>query len=206
MSPSSHPDARAVRVFAYFDYSCPHSYLALALLEATAAQVPLEIVWRPLEVRPADGPLAAEEDEASQETDWEELAERASELRLPLYRPAERPSTRLALQAGEFARDLGDEAHRRLHRAIFRAHFVRGLDIGRVDQLLDLAAEEGIDREALVLALEDGRYLDELARAEDEAERYDIRQTPTMLFGRFKVIGAAPVPLLLETAQRAAAE
>jgi predicted DsbA family dithiol-disulfide isomerase len=208
-------DPDAVRVFVYFDYSCPYSYLAVTLLETAATPTPLRVVWRPLETRseigaqglskaPVDAPSgAAGEVEGSADPDWSELGERAAELGVPLYRPEKWPDTRAALQASEFARDLSEEAHRRLHRAIFRAHFVRRMDIGRVDHLLRLATEEGIDTEALAAALEDGRYLEELARTESEAERYGIRQTPVFLFGRFKVVGAAPAEVLLEAARRA---
>lgn len=211
-------DRDPIRVFVYFDYSCPYSYLAVTLLETAASTTPLRVVWRPLETRPEigsgdsaiagdDRPAAADTGaEASAAPDWSELGERAAELGVPLYRPEKWPATRAALQASEFALDLSEEAHRRLHRAIFRAHFVRGMDIGRIDHILQLATEEGIDVEALAAALEDDRYLPELARSEEEAERYGIRQTPVFLFGRYKVVGAAPAEVLLEAAQKAAAD
>ncbi len=189
----SSPADTPVQVFVYFDYVCPYSFLALHLLEAVHSDQPLSVVWRPLETRPA-------------EADWDELTERAAALGVALYRPDTAPATRLPLQAAQFARDLGAEAHRRLHQAIFRAHFVRRIDIGRWDNLIQLANEEGIDRQALERALDDGRYLEELSQAEREAERYEISQTPTMLFGRFKVIGAAPLEVVREAARRAAAE
>jgi predicted DsbA family dithiol-disulfide isomerase len=207
---NSLPSSEPLRVFTYFDYACPYSYLAVALLGSAAEQAALDIVWRPLEIRPEvvapqEGAAEGPGDDFA-EADWQDLAERAAALGLPLYRPRRHPSTRLALQAGEFARDLGKEAHLRLHRAIFRAHFVRQLQIDRMETLSQLAAEEGLDVEALSLALEDGRYLEELRRAEEEAERYEIAQTPTMLFGRFKVVGAAPVEVLLKAARRSSAE
>jgi predicted DsbA family dithiol-disulfide isomerase len=197
-------DPDPVPVFVYFDYSCPYSYLAVTLLETVASTTPLRVVWRPLEtwsgigaddlrMTPGDTRSGAE-GEGPADPDWSELGERAAELGVPLYRPEKWPA------------DLSEEAHRRLHRAIFRAHFVRGMDIGRVDHLLQLATEEGIDTEALAAALEDGRYLEELARTESEAERYGIHQTPVFLFGRFKVVGAAPPEVLLEAARRAAVD
>lgn len=204
------PGPDPVRVFVYFDYSCPYSYLGVALLETAASTTPLRVVWRPLETRPeigAEGVALVTGDvrEGAAEPNWSELGKRAAELGVPLYRPERWPATGTALQASEFARDLSEEAHRRLHQAIFRAHFVRGMDIGRVDHLLQLATEEGIDTEALAAALEDGRYLEELARAESEAERYGIDQTPVFLFERFKVVGAAPAEVLMEAARRAVA-
>lgn len=196
-----------VDVFAYFDYVCPHSYLAFYLLEAVHADQPLNVVWRPLEIRPEGGEAdASAAADAAGQSRWEELTEKAAALGVPLYRPALVPTSHLAHQATQFARDLGPEAHRRLHLAVFRAHFVRRIDIGRQENLVLLANEEGIDRQGLERALEDGRYLPELAVAEQEAKRYGIAQTPTFLFGRFKIIGTAPLEVLRDAAQRAAAE
>ena len=166
MSEPTDPDP--VPVFVYFDYSCPYSYLAVTLLETVASTTPLRVVWRPLEtwsgIGADDLPMASgdmrsgAEGEGPADPDWSELGERAAELGVPLYRPEKWPATRAALQASEFARDLSEEAHRRLHRAIFRGHFVRGMDIGRVDHLLQLATEEGIDTEALA-AVDDNRIV-----------------------------------------------
>lgn len=221
---SERADPTPVRVFAYFDYSCPYSYLSVSLLERAAGTTPLQVIWRPLEIRPGNGAddslapdrsgIAASDEESAvadetgdaAEPDWTELAEQAARLGVPLYRPERWPDTCTALQASEFARDLSEEAHRRLHRAIFRAHFVRRMDIGRTDHILQLATEEGIDTAALSAALEDGRYLEELARAASEAERYGIDRTPVFLFERFKVVGAAPVEVLVEAARRAMRE
>lgn len=41
---------------------------------------------------------------------------------------------------------------------LFRAHFAEGLDIGDVDTLVELAAECGLDRDQVVVALRDGSY------------------------------------------------
>ena len=204
----SSPASSPVEVFAYFDYVCPYSYLAFHLLEAVHADHPLAVVWRPLETAPVGPTLEAavpRPDERSQ-TDWDDLTERAAALGVPLYRPTFVPASHLAHQAAQFANDIGAEAHRRLHLAIFRAHFVRRIDIGRRENLVQLANEEGIDRQALERALDDGRYLLELTAAQQEADRYGIDQTPTFLFGRFKVVGAALPEVFRDAARQAAAE
>ncbi|MCL7985331.1 MAG: hypothetical protein M8872_08785, partial [marine benthic group bacterium] len=54
----------------------------------------------------------------------------------------------------------------------------------------------GLDPEGLRHAVSDGRYDGELARAEEEAERYAIDSVPTLLIGRRKIVGAAPAELL----------
>src|SRR4051812_23450 len=54
------------------------------------------------------------------------------------------PSSRRALVLGEIARDQGH--HEELHPRLFEAYWVKGLDIGSDDVLVELAAEIGMDR------------------------------------------------------------
>ena len=70
------------------------------------------------------------------------------------------------------------------------------MDLGDREALLDACRDLGLDREALGLALEDGRYEAEIDFAEAEAERYGIEQIPTILAGRLKIVGAAPNDVL----------
>lgn len=116
--------------------------------------------------------------------------------------PAAPPATGDALQAAEFARDCGPELFQRFHRALFRAVFVDGVDIGQRATLLDLGASVGLDNEGLGTALEDRRYEAILREAEAEADRYAINATPTILLGRFKLVGAAPLDVLRQTLAR----
>lgn len=207
-----------VRVWFYGDYGCPFSYLVDRRLELLGRERPLEVAWRPLALYPdavrrrgagvgaRDGHAAGSEPVAGGEGGLRrDLARAAAELGLPLCLPGP-ADTREALQAAEFARDLGPAAFGRLHRALFRAHLGEGRDIGARAVLLELAEEAGVDREGLERALEDGRYESELERAREEAERYGIEATPGLLFGRFLLVGAAPLAELRRAAERAERE
>jgi predicted DsbA family dithiol-disulfide isomerase len=77
--------------------------------------------------------------------------------------------------------------------------FEEGRDISDTEVLLDLAEDAGVDREGLGAALEDGRYEAALGEVEEEAERYAIDATPTLLIGRYKLVGAAPLDVLRST-------
>jgi predicted DsbA family dithiol-disulfide isomerase len=63
------------------------------------------------------------------------------------------PSSRRALVLGEIARDEG--RHEELHPRLFEAYWVKGLDIGDDEVLVDLAAEAGLDREETATKLAD---------------------------------------------------
>lgn len=206
-----------VVVFLYGDYGCPFTYLTDRRLELLGRERPLEVRWRPLYLGPGARPVRgagvgtrAGRREASEEAAgglWEdvrrELEEAAAELDLPLRFPAAPVDSRESLQAAEFARDVGEACFRRLHRALFRAVFAEGLDLGDRPTLLSVAEGAGLDGAALEGALQDARYEGELVAAREEAERYRITGTPGLLVGRFLLIGAAPLEELRRTAERA---
>lgn len=212
-----------VSAFLYGHYACPHTYIAQGRLDLLASEAPVSVTWRPLP--PAVPTGAADADGAPDETEgaagvdvgWQvatepgvALAETLQALRrdaaalgLTLSLPATPPDPRMALQAAEFARDCGPAEFARLHRALFRAVFVDGRDIEQRDVIVDLAVDVGLDAEGLGAALDDGRYEQMLRDVEAEAARYQIDATPTILLGRFKLVGAAPLDVLGSTLERA---
>ncbi len=204
-------DDAPVSVYVYWDYSCPFCYLGSHRLERLAGERELRVAWRPLEIHtgvPAEGLPVKEAGFAPDR--WAEIVGSVEGMAdregLELEIPSFITRTDEALQAALFAQDLGDEAFRRLHLALFRAYFVHGANLGDRDRLLEVAGEADVDPEALSEALDDERYADELRRAREEAAQYEVSGTPTFLFGRHKVVGAAPMDVLRDAADRAAAD
>ncbi|MDH3297227.1 MAG: DsbA family protein [Gemmatimonadota bacterium] len=193
-------------VYLYGDYACPFTYVMNARLDLLASEGIVTTVWRPL---PTHGPDGAE--------DWRSLGETSSDLKasvedvrraaaslgLPFRLPERPPSTWRALLASEFARDCGQTDFLRFHRAVFRAVFSAVSDIGDADVLADIAEQAGIDLVGLEAALTDRRYESVLHEAESEAEEYGIEATPTVLIGRYKLVGAAPLEVIRNAVVRA---
>jgi len=192
-------------IFLYGHYACPHTFIAQGRLDVLASEAPVVIGWRPLappgRSAPADWSGIAGVDDGVADV-LPALRRDAASLGLTLSLPPVPPDPRLALQAAEFARDCGAEAFAGLHRRLFRAVFEEGRDIADAEVLLALAVEAGVDREGLGAALEDGRYEAALGEVEEEAGRYAIDATPTLLIGRYKLVGAAPLDVLRSTLER----
>lgn len=200
-----------VSVYVWADYACPFSYLGHARLRRLREEVTLRDYWRPYPLRdavPADG-LPVDQLGYSPD-EWRDVerqvTEAAEEMGLPLEMPGFAANTHEALQAAEFAKDLGREVFERYHEAAFRAYFVENRNLGRREVVVGLADAAGMDPGALEEALDDGRYEDELRRARSEASRYGVTGTPTFLFGRHKVVGAAPAEVLREAWEKARAD
>lgn len=114
----------------------------------------------------------------------------AAEVGLSMHRPARLINSRLALQAAEFARDCG--AFEPVHLALFRAHWDEERDLGAVATLGEIVATAGLDPTAMAAALADGRYLQRLAAAREQALSAGIHAIPAHVAGGYLVLGAQP--------------
>jgi len=111
------------------------------------------------------------------------------------------PNSRLALEASEFARDNG--RFDSFHEKVFYAYFTECRDIGKLDEILKLAAEEGLDSDELRRAVGEGRYADRLRRARKEASELGITAVPTFLIeGGDKIVGVQPIDFFRERLRR----
>jgi len=100
-------------------------------------------------------------------------------------------NSHLALLAGESARDMGrfDE----FHENVFRAFFIDLKDIGRLDVILEIASNSGLNLKKLKLAFSEGRHQDRLNTTATEARRLGILSIPAFAFENDEIIvGALP--------------
>ncbi|MSR22372.1 MAG: hypothetical protein EXR92_02335 [Gemmatimonadetes bacterium] len=132
-----------IRIEFTFDYVDPGSYLAHRILSrwARGQSRPISVRWTPLELRtPAMPQIDPEEREWSALlAEMESVAQREGIL---FARPVLVPWTRKAHELALHAREKGH--FEEVHDALFDAYFARGLDIGRVDALVELAEGHGL--------------------------------------------------------------
>lgn len=170
-----------VQIDVWSDYVCPFCYLELPEFERLKQRFGdgVQVRWRAFELRPAPTPTLDLQGEYLRTT-WARAvyplaARRGMRLRLPPVQPR----SRLAFEAAAFARRHG--RFDVMHRALFRAFFEDGRDIGEVEVLLELAADVGLETEALQAALRDGACATEVEQDQALAVELGIRAVPTLL-------------------------
>lgn len=193
------PDRPAVEFF--HDYVDPASYLVDRLLRDCAAETGVHPEPRPFELRrPEAGMLNA------RHPDWkryrEAMAERAGTLGVPFSPPRLVPLSRKAHELALHARAEGRLPE--VHDALFRAYFEGGLDLGRVDVLVSVAVECGLERTATKACLDVDRYRDDVGEERTRAERLGVRGVPTLLAGDTRLEGFHPRDEILTFLRRAA--
>jgi predicted DsbA family dithiol-disulfide isomerase len=88
-----------------------------------------------------------------------------------------------------FAKANGKQVE--MKERLLRAYFTEGRHVGRVDDLVALAAEVGLDPDAARTALESGTYADDVAADIEQAHAYGIQGVPFFVIdGKYGVSGA----------------
>ncbi|WP_433319336.1 DsbA family oxidoreductase [Micromonospora sp. CA-269861] len=104
-----------------------------------------------------------------------------------------------------YATDQGRGAE--IWTAMFRAHFGQARKLWTADEVLDFAAEVGLDRDGAADALRSRRYRARVAADQREAQRLGARGAPFLVFdGRFAVPGAIGPDDLVAVIDKAWAE
>jgi predicted DsbA family dithiol-disulfide isomerase len=125
------------KLIIYGSFNCPYCYLASAMLDQVAPEVAANIQWRAVvhDSVPAAG-LPVEGERADQlDREVADVARRGG-ADFVIHRPGRYPDTTVAVAT--YATADGAEADR-IRRALFRAYWVDGLDIGDPAVVRELA-------------------------------------------------------------------
>jgi predicted DsbA family dithiol-disulfide isomerase len=79
-------------------------------------------------------------------------------------------------------------------RAVYRAYFADGLNIGQADVLADIAAANALEPSALRRALAEGVYRDAVQEQFEYARQVGITGVPAYVAGDYLMVGAQAYP------------
>lgn len=194
-------DTPAARFF--FDLVDPCSFLLEERLRAVESEDrhdgrEVRIVRHPLELVVPPDPLLDPEGDA-----WRErarLARDAAPSDFTLVSPRLVPWSRKAHELVLHASEVGDDPDtaRDLRRALFHAFHREGIDIGRVDRLLEVAEGVGLERSAAKAVLDVDRHLEPLRALREEAERLGVPGVPSFFVKRRWLTGIPDADTLRE--------
>jgi len=191
----------------FSDYICPFCYIGDLRLDRLREHFDLKINWMLVEIHPetpAEGMPVAELGYSDMR--WtqmvDNLARLAAEEGVVLREQTFNANSRQALLLAEAAKQAGAEVFYRLHRRLFEAYFVDGLNIGDTAVLRQLAAGCGVPGDIVGQAWSDPRYAEQLRLNLAAAGRHGVRATPTVFFsGQHRLDGAVSYAQFVATAR-----
>ena len=209
-----------MRIEVYSDAVCPWCYVGLARLEQALAARPGKVNsvhWLPFELNPAMAEEGADRQQYMREKFGDTKRFAAAQVRLQqlgselgldyqFERVTRMVNTRRAHMLIEHAGETG-ALQTQVKCAIMRAYFTEGRDIGKLDVLLDIARETGLNTETASLALQDTALRARVVALEEQAGIWGISGVPTFIFDRrYAFSGAQELSVFTEMIDRISAE
>lgn len=137
-------------------------------------------------------PLAERFSEKSLISMFENLRNRGRELGITFSQLSKLSNSRIALEASEFARDMGK--YDIFHEQVFYAYFTELKDIGNIDTINEIALSCGLNIDEMGHALMEHRYAGRLDETREEATRIKLTGVPTFIINNHnKIVGAQPI-------------
>lgn len=169
-----------LRARLYLDYIDPGSFLMDRYLAGLEADLGLSVERLPWEVRRPPEPLL-DAGEPAWTGYWKEMAQEAERAGILLVPPGLVPWTRKAHELAMHARDKG--CFDKVHRALMDAFHLHGRDVGRVDVLVALSGEAGLDETEVKVVLDVDRHAEAVAEVRRSGAHAGVRGVPTLLCG-----------------------
>lgn len=150
----------------YFDFSSPYGYMGAMQIDALAAKYERQVLWHPMllgvafkATGAAPLPLIPIKGEYS----VRDMARSARFMGIPYKHPSNFPlSTQHAARAFLWMNDRDTQQARRFALAIYHAYFVEDRNISELDLVLEIAQQNGADRNALSTVLGDAAIKERL--------------------------------------------
>ena len=162
----------------------------------------VEIIWRAFELRPAPAPTLPPGGEYLHRVWNSSVYPLAQKLGMTMKLPPVQPRSRLAHEAAHWARGQGK--FEEMNRAIFRAFFERGEDIGEPAVLISLASNLNLDAGSLRRSLEAREFEKNVLADEREAEMLGLTSVPAFVASRKAALsGVQPLENLKRLVERA---
>ncbi|HYD32914.1 MAG TPA: 2-hydroxychromene-2-carboxylate isomerase [Azospirillaceae bacterium] len=184
----------------WFDFSSPYAYFAAQRIDEVAERHGRTAVWRPFLLGAAFkstgmGPLLHMPLRGEYARhDWERIARWTG---TPYSLPDKFPYSGLQASRAFYWLDAQDpELARRFARRVFRAYFADGIDPTTAEVVADLAAAEGVDREAALAAMADPAIKERLKAETEGALARGIFGSPFMVADGEGFWGFDRIPML----------
>ncbi|MDQ2658002.1 MAG: DsbA family oxidoreductase [Bacteroidota bacterium] len=208
-----------IRIGVVSDVICPWCYIGKRRLEKAmelaSDRFDFEVEYFPFELNPHMSEEGADyreylckkyggEDHFHKMTEHLRLTAAREGIPFNLEMQRTIPNTRNAHRIILIARDEGKQLE--VVEAFFRAYFTEGVDLTRMDNLLDIAEEAGLDMELIEALLNSNTGKLEIEMAEKELQTLGITSIPLYIFeNKFAVSGAQSVEAFTKAFEEAVA-
>ena len=190
----------------YFEFSSPYGYIASQLVDELGKRTGRQVVWRPFLLGPvfkATGQTPLTEVPLKGDYSRRDFVRSARFHGVPFAMPQKFPiGTVAAVRAFYWLADRDPAQASALAKALYRAYFAEGRDIGAPEVVIEIARGLGIDAAALTAALADNAVKERAKREVDDAMARGVFGSPFFIVDGEPFWGNDRIPMLEEWIKR----
>lgn len=169
----------------YFDFSSPYGYFAAVEIEKLAARYGRAVSWHPILLGPifkALGTNSLVSIPVKGEYSRHDMERTARFHNIFFKPPSKFPiGSQVAARAVLWVQGQQVAKSVELIKTLYSAYFTEDIDISATENVLRIAADLGIDRDALATALETPELKEQLRQATDAAAKAGVFGSPFMI-------------------------
>ena len=151
----------------------------------------MEVEWKAFELHPETPPEGKPRRQTGGSGEMaSSLKALCDEIGIQLKRPDFTASSRLALEATEYAKE--ESRFEQFHAAVFKAYWLENKNIGLVSVLREIAETCGMNGDEMEGRLYDGRYAWRIDGQTREAALLGVTGIPAFIVGDYLIEGARP--------------
>jgi 2-hydroxychromene-2-carboxylate isomerase len=186
----------------YFDFSSPYGYIASQIVDDMEERIGRPVKWRPTllgVVFKLTGQAPLVDVPMKGEYSRRDFVRSARLHKVPYVQPGKFPiGTLAACRAFYWADDRDSARARAFAKALYRAYFTEGKDIGAPATVIDIARSVELDAAALAVALEDPTLKDRTKREVDAAVAAGVFGAPFFVVDGEAFWGVDRMPMVEE--------
>ena len=183
-----------IQIDIFTDYVCPWCYLSSAAVEKLKQNYPVDIHWKPFPLHPSTPEDGLSMEELFQGKNMDEMHKqlyaRMDEAGLP---HGKRDTTYNSRRAQELAMwadtQVGGDA---IHLALYQAYFVHNKNIAKIEVLLNIVKDIGLDVETAKTILDKRSFSDLVDASWETAHQQQISGVPCFVANNFVMSGCQP--------------
>jgi 2-hydroxychromene-2-carboxylate isomerase len=184
----------------YFEFSSPYGYIASELADDLGQRTGRPMNWRPILLGPvfkATGQAPLTEIPLKGEYSKRDFVRSARFHGVPFAMPAKFPiGTVAAVRAFYWATDRDPARARSLAKALYKAYFAEGRDIGPAEVVVEIGRSVGLDPQALAAALADPAVKERAKSEVDAAMARGVFGSPFFIVDGEPFWGNDRIPML----------
>ncbi|HUQ28299.1 MAG TPA: 2-hydroxychromene-2-carboxylate isomerase [Usitatibacter sp.] len=186
----------------YFEFSSPYGYIAAQLADEFEKRIGRPLRWRPVLLGPifkATGQAPLTEIPMKGEYSKRDFPRSARMHKVAYAHPQKFPIGTVAAMRSFYWVDDRDRAQaRKLAKALYKAYFVDGIDIGPPQAVIEIAKRCGVDAAELSAALEDPALKDRAKKEVEGAMQAGVFGSPFFIVDGEPFWGVDRMPMMEE--------